>query len=248
MRENNSKKKEAAAKETNNLIYITVAVMIVIMAVIVGATAASNKARRGNEAVTTGGTEKHSAVTTRPSEVVTTNAFETEAAPTDSITAAPESTSPVAAEAPELIVPVSGALIKPHSPDVLLRSVTMNDYRAHIGIDISAPIGNAVVCCADGIVKEVWSDPMMGRCVSVAHSGGLVTVMKNLGDTLAEGIEPGRELKAGDAIGVIGETALTEIAEIPHLHFETELDGEYIDPMNYFASSVFADASEDYED
>jgi len=248
MRDNNFKKKEAAAKETDKLIYITVAIMIVIMAVIVGATAASDKARRGTEAVTTQSSENHSPVTTRPNEVALTDAPESNSTPADSTSVAPESTSPVVAEAPELTAPVKGALIKPHSPDVLLRSVTMNDYRAHIGIDISAPIGEAVVCCADGIVKEVWSDPMMGRCVAIAHSGGLVTVMKNLGDTLAENIVPGRELKAGDTIGVIGETALTEIAEVPHLHFETELDGEYIDPMNYFASSVFADASTDYED
>ena len=71
--------------------------------------------------------------------------------------------------------------------------------------------------------------------------------MKNLDNTLASGIEVGKALKAGDVIGVIGETALIEIAEVSHLHFETELDGKQVDPMNYFDKSVFADASEDFE-
>ena len=236
-------------KEPDKLIYITVALMLVVMATIIGITAASNRARKNKlpdpmpaDSVSDSAKTEH---TRAP--IALTDAPTVTGEPTAPVTDAPESTAPTAVDPTRLDAPVAGSIIKPHSPDVLLRSITMNDYRAHVGIDISAPIGEAVRCCADGIVKEVWNDPMMGRCVSIAHSGGLVTVMKNLDNTLASGIEPGRELAAGDVIGAIGETALIEICEMPHLHIETELDGKAVDPMGYFDQSVFADASEDYE-
>ncbi|MBQ7011806.1 MAG: peptidoglycan DD-metalloendopeptidase family protein [Clostridia bacterium] len=235
-------------KEPDKLIYITVALMLVVMAVIIGITAASNRAKRNKlpePLPTDSSTIDSKAPSTREPVALTNEPATSE--PKAPVTEAPESTAPTAVAVDRLDAPVEGSIIKPHSPDVLLRSLTMNDYRAHVGIDICAPIGEAVRCCADGIVKEVWNDPMMGRCVSVAHSGGLVTVMKNLDNTLAEGIEPGRELAAGDIIGAIGETALIEICEAPHLHFETELDGKTVDPMGYFDQSVFADANEDYE-
>lgn len=247
MKEINSRKRLGSViKEPDKLIYAAVAVMLVAMALIIGITAASNRARKNKlpdpvtDPVTQGMPDTTRAQIAKTDEPITGE-------PTAPVTD-PVDTAPTAAESIDrLEIPVGGTLTKPHSPDVLLRSLTMNDYRAHLGIDIAAPIGETVRCPADGIVKEVWSDPMMGRCVSVAHAGGLVSVMKNLDNTLADGIEAGRELKCGDIIGVIGETALIEIAEVSHLHFETELDGKQVDPMNYFDKSVFADASEDYE-
>ncbi|MBQ2325501.1 MAG: M23 family metallopeptidase [Clostridia bacterium] len=248
MKEINPKKKLGSIiKEPDKLIYAAVAVMLVAMALIIGITAASNRARRNKlpTPVTDSVTQGMPDTSRKP--IIMTDPPETGEA-TAPVTTAPADTAPTGADVVErLDVPVGGTLTKPHSPDVLIRSLTMNDYRAHLGIDIAAAIGESVLCPADGIVKEVWNDPMMGRCVSIAHAGGLVTVMKNLDNTLADGIEAGRELKAGDIIGVIGETALIEIAEAPHLHFETELDGKQVDPMRYFDKSVFADASEDYE-
>ena len=247
MKEINSRKRLGSIiKEPDKLIYAAVAVMLVAMALIIGITAASNRARKNKlpTPITDPATQSAPVTTRAPISLTEEPVTGEPIAPTDDTA----QTAPTAVTAIDrLDVPVNGTLTKHHSPDVLIRSLTMNDYRAHLGIDIAAPVGEAVRCTADGIVKEIWSDPMMGRCVSIAHAGGLVTIMKNLDNTLASGIEVGKELKAGDVIGVIGETALIEIAEVSHLHFETELDGKQVDPMNYFDKSVFADASEDFE-
>jgi len=88
---------------------------------------------------------------------------------------------------------------------------------------------------------------MMGKCVSISHAGGLVSVLKNLDPQLAEGITEGKELKAGDVIGAVGESALIEISEVYHVHFETIVDGKQTDPLNYFDRSVFAEQDEEYE-
>ena len=44
------------------------------------------------------------------------------------------------------------------------------------------------------------------------------------------GFKTGAEVFEGDVIGAVGESAIIEIADEPHLHLELTLKGEYIDP------------------
>lgn len=139
---------------------------------------------------------------------------------------------------PTLALPVSGSLSKGHSVDVQVFSKTMNEYRTHLGIDISTAEGADVRAAADGSVAKIWADPMMGYCVALEHAGECVTVYKNLAETLANGIEEGAGIKAGQLIGSVGDSAMMEIAEEPHLHMEVTVKGLQVDPMEYFAKSV----------
>ena len=139
---------------------------------------------------------------------------------------------------PTLALPVSGNLTKSHSVDVQVFSKTMNEYRTHLGIDISTAEGADVRAAADGSVAKVWEDPMMGYCVALNHAGECVTVYKNLSQTLANGIEEGKTVKAGQLIGTVGDSAMMEIAEEPHLHMEVTVKGLQVDPLEYFAKSV----------
>lgn len=250
MKETNKKRSaEDNIKEPDKLIYITVAVMLVVMAIIIGATASYSRAQKGklpDPTVTDPITLRPTPSTDTPPKIEQKTDHPTDPV-TDPVTE-PITEPTVSPSIPTLIAPVSsGTVIKPHSPDTLIHSLTMNDYRAHLGIDITASAGDAVFCCADGIVKEIWTDPMMGKCISISHAGGLVSVLKNLDPQLADGIAVGKELKAGDIIGAAGESALIEISEVCHVHFETFVDGKQTDPLSFFDSSVFADASEDYE-
>ena len=117
--------------------------------------------------------------------------------------------------------------------DLPVYSLTMNDYRAHTGVDISADIGSAVVALTDGTVSALWSDPMMGVCLSIDHGNGLSSHYKNLSSELPEGIAVGSEVKAGQTIGAVGDSCLVELAETEHLHFEVTKDGKHVDPMTY---------------
>ena len=121
----------------------------------------------------------------------------------------------------------------------------MEDYRTHNGVDIFVGKGERVLCAADGVVDKIWEDPMMGTCISVQHSGGFETVYKNLSPDIPDGVSEGSTVYCGSFIGAGGESALAEIAEEPHLHFEMKLDGEYVDPCKYID---FSDAHEVYED
>jgi murein DD-endopeptidase MepM/ murein hydrolase activator NlpD len=90
---------------------------------------------------------------------------------------------------------------------------------------------------ADGKVKEVFDDAMMGKCVSVEHEGGVVSIYRNLSEELAAGITAGASVSAGDAIGTVGESALCELAEEPHLHFEMTVNGIPTDPLSLLSEN-----------
>ncbi|MBQ7411587.1 MAG: M23 family metallopeptidase, partial [Clostridia bacterium] len=112
-------------------------------------------------------------------------------------------------------------------------SPTMEDWRTHLGVDVLGELGTEVLAVADGTVTNIWEDPFMGMCISIEHSGNAVSVYKNLGKEVADGIVIGCAVKAGDTIGTIGETAMNEIAQEPHLHYELSVAGKIVDPKDH---------------
>jgi len=129
------------------------------------------------------------------------------------------------------MMPVEGEIVKDYSQGVLVFSNTMKDYRAHMGIDIAGPVGAPVKACADGEVIEIIDDELMGKTVVIKHTNNVISRYSNLSPDLAAGIEVGKSVKCGDTIGCIGQTAIIEISEPTHLHFELTKDGEYLDPI-----------------
>ncbi len=130
----------------------------------------------------------------------------------------------------EYYYPVNGEILKKYSVDALVFSETLNDYRTHAGIDIEAETGSAVHAYTDGIILDVYDDPMMGKTVAISHDYDLVSYYMNLDNTLPEGIKKGVSVKAGDIIGAVGKTAIVEIGDDSHLHFELKVGGVKIDP------------------
>ena len=150
----------------------------------------------------------------------------------------------------EFLLPVSGVLRSVHDADLQVFSPTMGDYRVHLGIDIGTVAGASVSAMADGTVAQIWDDVRMGRCVAVKHSGEAYTIYKNLVAEQPEGIVVGATVKAGDVIGTVGESAMVEIAEEPHLHLEMTVNGIQVDPTEYLSEDAMATLKEDtnYED
>ncbi len=133
----------------------------------------------------------------------------------------------------KLTHPVEGYLSAIHDLETLSYSVTMQDYRAHIGIDIETADGAAVVAAASGTVSAAYEDAMMGYCIEIDHGNGYVSVYRNLTDTVPDSITVGASVRAGQLIGAVGDSALVEQAELPHLHFELTHNGEQVDPLTY---------------
>ena len=119
------------------------------------------------------------------------------------------------------------------SDSVLVFSPTMKDYRTHTGIDIKGSLGQEVMAVADGVVKNIWQDPFMGTCVSIEHTGNAISYYKNLDPVVKEGLVIGASVKAGDVIGAVGESAMNEVSQDPHLHFELKVDDKHVDPKDH---------------
>ena len=133
------------------------------------------------------------------------------------------------------LAPATGAVSKTHDDTLPVYSATMNDFRVHQGIDIATADGADVLATARGTVSLVWSDPLMGQCLSVDHGNGVVSIYKNLSAELAEGITKDAKVTAGQKLGTVGNTALVESAEEAHLHFEMTYNGEAVDPLSYIS-------------
>ena len=133
---------------------------------------------------------------------------------------------------PEVLVwPTAGTIETPHSVQALVYSRTMADWRTPTGIDIATGLGGKVIAAAEGTVEQVFSDDMYGTTVVIHHGGGLRSIYSNLAEMPTVAI--GDSVSMGDVIGAVGQTALAEVGDVNHLHFEMTLDGEAVDPMDY---------------
>ena len=141
----------------------------------------------------------------------------------------------------------AGNVIKEWAADIPVFSVTMEDYRLHLGIDVAASAGSPVYAVADGTVESVEFHPMMGQTVVIVHKDGYRSVYQNMQTAVPSEITAGAEVKAGAQIGSVGDTALIEISEEPHLHFELYKDGNCENPLSHFTVTPIS-ASSDYED
>lgn len=208
------KKRKISEKTVYTILWTTVAAA---SAVLVGLCvfAAAKRADRGVDLTRPNVTSGKQAVTTSPS------------APPPPTTGVDTS---VDAPAVIFIAPIEGVPTKMHTVDTLCYSKTMDDYRTHAGIDIEAELGSAVRAAMDGVISAIFDDPLMGKVIEIVHESGHKTLYKNLAPDLPEGIEVGAAVEKGQLIASVGQSAICELADEPHLHFEIIGESGQIDP------------------
>lgn len=129
--------------------------------------------------------------------------------------------------------PVSkGSIAKSHSTTTPVFSETLREWRVHTGIDIAAEAGADVLAVAGGTVSKIRNDRFLGRTIEITHDGGIISVYSNLSSD-GMTVSVGDTVKAGDKIGVIGDTSMTELADESHLHFEIMVSGASVNPLDY---------------
>ncbi len=160
--------------------------------------------------------------------------------PSAAQTPAPQPTAPAAAmtdeavraEAKKLrIWPVGGAQQTPYSADALRYNATTQDWRTHAGIDLSAAVGTPVKAAGSGVVTAVYDDEYLGTSVVIEHPDGHVSQYSNL--AVMPSVCAGDTVEAGTVIGAVGQSALLELADEPHLHFAVFSDGQSVDPADF---------------
>lgn len=224
------------SKNVNRSYVLTLLALTLSLVVIIVAAVAANRTRKPTE--TPDPTDK---VTDKVTDRVTEEP--TEEPSTEKPTDKPSSS--VGNKLPSFILPVSGNLTREHDPSLQVFSPTMQDYRVHLGIDLSTKADAPVYAAADGKISKIWVDTLMGYCIAIKHSGDCVTVYKNLAETLPEGIAEGVSVRSGQLIATVGESAMVEVADEPHLHFEMTVGDLAVDPLEYFDEDALATIKKD---
>jgi murein DD-endopeptidase MepM/ murein hydrolase activator NlpD len=132
---------------------------------------------------------------------------------------------------PTFVMPVEGEIVKKYGKDKLIYSDTLKEWTTHLGIDIKADKTTIVKSSTDGKIKSIKNDPRYGLTVVIEHANGFSSVYSNL--LTAEFVVVGEDVKSGQTIGTVGNSATFEILDDPHLHFEILKDGNSIDPEMY---------------
>ena len=212
--------------KANRAAIVSAILLVAALVVIIAVTVSTNRAKNNGQ---------EPPVTNAPSTTVP-SAPSTTSPSTEAPTQRPSSTGSAQVEdkLPSFILPVNGILSKSHDASLQVYSNTMKDYRVHLGLDIVTEENAPVYAAADGTVAKIWNDTLMGYSIAIKHSGDCYTIYKNLSDILPEGITEGTAVRSGQLIGSVGESAMIEVAEEPHLHFEMTVADLSVDPLEYF--------------
>lgn len=102
----------------------------------------------------------------------------------------------------------------------------------HSGIDLRGDKGDPVRATANGTVTTASWQGGYGNMVEINHGNGFST---RYGHMSAIDVKLGQAVRIGQTIGRIGSTGRSTG---PHLHYETRIDGEAVDPQKFLRAGL----------
>jgi murein DD-endopeptidase MepM/ murein hydrolase activator NlpD len=102
----------------------------------------------------------------------------------------------------------------------------------HTGIDLRGETGEPVHATAAGRVSIAGREGGYGNMIEINHGNGLATRYGHLSEI---DVKVGQTVHIGDIIGRIGSTGRSTG---PHLHYETRINGEAVDPQKFLRAGV----------
>ncbi|NNC83110.1 MAG: M23 family metallopeptidase [Flavobacteriales bacterium] len=108
--------------------------------------------------------------------------------------------------------------------------------KMHQGMDFTAPRGTPIYATGDGVVKRADNKSSgYGNHIRIDHGYGYVTLYAHMSKY---NVRPGQKVKRGDVIGFVGNTGKSKG---PHLHYEVRLNGDPINPVNFYFNDITAE-------
>jgi murein DD-endopeptidase MepM/ murein hydrolase activator NlpD len=102
----------------------------------------------------------------------------------------------------------------------------------HTGLDFRSSSGDAVRATANGTVESAGWNGGYGKMVEVDHGNGFSTRYGHLSEI---DVKVGQQIKIGQIIGRVGSTGRSTG---PHLHYETRIDGDAVDPQKFLRAGL----------
>jgi murein DD-endopeptidase MepM/ murein hydrolase activator NlpD len=104
----------------------------------------------------------------------------------------------------------------------------MNEVLPHPGVDIAAPRGTPILATGQGRVTRAGWSGGYGQMVEIDHGNGYSTLYAHASRLL---VRAGQTVERGDVIAQVGRTGT---ATSSHLHYEVRLNGQQVNPTNFF--------------
>jgi murein DD-endopeptidase MepM/ murein hydrolase activator NlpD len=102
----------------------------------------------------------------------------------------------------------------------------------HTGLDFRASVGDPVRTTAAGTVTQTGWNGGYGKMVEIDHGNGLSTRYAHLSSFE---VREGQTVRMGQIVGRVGSTGRSTG---PHLHYETRVDGEAVDPQKFLRAGI----------
>jgi murein DD-endopeptidase MepM/ murein hydrolase activator NlpD len=122
--------------------------------------------------------------------------------------------------------PVTGE-IDETSPFGVRMDPFVHEAAMHTGIDFRGDIGEPIHATAAGTVSIAGVQGGYGKMVEIDHGNGLATRYGHLSEI---DVSVGDQVRIGEVIGKLGSTGRSTG---PHLHYETRVDGEAVNPQKF---------------
>jgi murein DD-endopeptidase MepM/ murein hydrolase activator NlpD len=97
----------------------------------------------------------------------------------------------------------------------------------HTGLDFRAEVGDPIHVTANGTVTAAGWSGGYGKMVEVEHGNGFATRYGHMSEI---DVKVGQQVKIGQSLGRVGTTGRSTG---PHLHYETRVEGEAVDPQKF---------------
>ena len=102
----------------------------------------------------------------------------------------------------------------------------------HTGLDFRSSTGDPVRATANGMVETAGWNGGYGKMVEIDHGNGFSTRYGHMSEIE---VKVGQQIKIGQIIGRVGSTGRSTG---PHLHYETRIDGDAVDPQKFLRAGL----------
>lgn len=109
-----------------------------------------------------------------------------------------------------------------------------NTYLQNSGICYGGKEEFDVTAILDGTVVEVTEDETLGTTIQIEHKNNIISIYQSLKNVV---LKVGDTVSQGDVIAQAGTNNLNKDLG-NHLHFELIINGQLVDPENYFDKSL----------
>lgn len=147
-----------------------------------------------------------------------------------------ETTSPTVKNLPSLsfdaeeglIWPVDGNVIMNYSMEHLTYHATLMQFKVNPAIIIDAEVGTEVKAAADGVIADIYDDPVTGLTVAMDIGNEYSLVYGQIKDV---DFKIGDSVSEGDVIGAINEPTKYYTVEGSNLYFMVMESDQTVNPM-----------------